>query len=241
METRMDRHYNSETLERTKKNKDLYNNIYAEELLTTASVKLLDNENVIDINKVKEMVNNREEYQKIKKYNEAMSTDIDEEETVSNYDIYDDIESRIFDINTILENARKQRSTKPGFEKKLRNTQYDILNKLNLNEVREDEEEMDNDFFGKDSDVNSLFDQLKGSENTVVTKPIKDDTKDIKSESDTSFYTNVMAFTKDDFDELKDLKKTVRKNNVLIKVLITILVLAILGIAAVIAYNIFIK
>lgn len=240
MNSRMEKHYGQESLERSKKNKALYESIYDTDIITDATVKLQDNEKVIDMKKVNEMVQNREEYIKQKKYKEALSLEEDEEEEQTQYDIYADIESRIFDINMILENAKKQRDTQPGMKKRIRNTQYDILNKLNLKEMVEEVEEEDQAFFSKEGDIDDLFHQLKGNENTVVTRPVREEEKEVKKENDT-FYTSVMSFTKDDFEELKDLKKTVKRNNRLIKVLTTILILALLAIAGVVVYNMFFK
>lgn len=239
MKSRMEKHYSELPLERTKKNKSLYESVSREDLVLNESVKLLDNENIIDINKIKEMVQSREEYMKKKKYNEIIPSRKEEEEP-TNYDIYDDIESRIFDINTILENARKHRNTNSETSKKLRNTQYDILNQLNLN-AKIEEEEMDQDFLNQEGNIDGLFEQLMGSEHTVKTKPIEEEVKSVKIEEDNMFYTSVTSFTKDDFDELKDLKKTVKRNNVLIRALIAVLIIAMLTISGVVVYNIFIK
>jgi hypothetical protein len=71
-----------------------------------------------------------------------------------------------------------------------------------------------------------LFDNLKGNGDTVLTKPIKGD--DVKPQSEETFYTNALSFTKDDFEDFQDLQKTVNKNNTLMKFLISILVVVLI-------------
>lgn len=56
----------------------------------------------------------------------------------------------------------------------------------------------------------------------------KTDTNEELRELDKSFFTSSLNFSDEDFDELKELSSTYRKNNILIKVLIGIIVIAII-------------
>lgn len=56
----------------------------------------------------------------------------------------------------------------------------------------------------------------------------KTDTNEELRELDKSFFTSSLNFSDEDFDELKELSSTYRRNNILIKVLIGIIVIAII-------------
>lgn len=93
-----------------------------------------------------------------------------------------------------------------------------------------------------------LLSELKGNENTVVTSPIEEESETFKPEEkpaaqeqqspkiekientaiknlDKSFYTNSMSFSKEDFEGFEELEKTVKKNSLVVKFGIVILVL----------------
>ena len=68
MRSRMDRYIESnEVLERTSKNDALYEELYKEKQTPRSNVTVLDNINEIDISKIKDIVNSREEYRKTRK------------------------------------------------------------------------------------------------------------------------------------------------------------------------------
>ena len=266
LKTRMERYFtDQEEIARTSKNQDLYQDIYTD--LPSSNVTVLNNESEIDISKIKELVQNREGYKRVKDYQTVLNTpslDEDNEE----YDIYEDIDNKIYDINMILEDAKSKRG--PSDREKyrsLRNTQYDILSKLNLNEAAEPdpEDEMVTDFFTQDKTMKDfitslhtevtggeektlsqtktsvdLFADLKGSDNTILTEAITEEkAKTVKttSEEDETFYTSHMNFTKEDFEGFQNLQSTVKKNNKLIKVLIAILTVIIIAVAGFVVFT----
>lgn len=262
MKTRMERYHNNHRcLERTKRNYKLYDDLLNDET-SSFNINVPNNVNEIDITKLKEMVSNREQYRLFKKYKAIMNEQNESEEKDLEYDIYEDIENKIYDINRILEAAKSKREFDEEREKlrKLRNTQYNILTNLELNkqqkelEVEDDEEEMVTDFFTKDKELNNLikninkeerkkevtsldlFDNLKAT-STVLTEPIKEENIKVeqienekKEQNENTFYTNVLSFTQNDFENLQDLQKTVTFNNKLIKILIVILLIVLLSI-----------
>ncbi|MDD4298877.1 MAG: hypothetical protein PHS98_04550 [Bacilli bacterium] len=253
MKTRMERYFSShEVISRTKKNKDIYENIY--DNLPSSSVAVLDNESEIDISKLEELTESREGYKKIKQYRSIVkNSDIEDDD--EEYDIYEDIDNKIYDINMILEDAKSRRKI-PEREKyrNLRNTQYNILSKLNLDEEPE-EDEMATDFFTQENTINDLvtsittkvddnvktssdlFDNLRGGDNTVLTEPVKDTGKYESNTYDNDFYTSGLSFTKEDFEGFQNLQTTVKKNNRLIKVLITVLTIVLVAIVAFLAFT----
>jgi hypothetical protein len=243
---------------RTKKNQDLYEDIYSN-TFSSSNVTLLDNANEIDISKIQELVQNREGYNRIKEFKSVLKTPSAEEDK-ENYDIYEDIDNKIYDINTILEEAKAKRGVSEREKyRNLKNTQYNILTKLNLNE-EEEKEEMVTDFFTQDKTIKDLlvtldedknkdlqaktsldlFENLKGN-NTVLTEPISEEAKKINvnsPEENDTFYTSHLNFTKEDFEDFQNLHNTVKKNNTLIKVLISILILVLLTVIGFLVYSI---
>lgn len=268
LKTRMERYYSEEEEQaRTKKNENLYEDIYND--LPSSSVATLNNESEIDITKLKGLTENREDYRRVKQYQSILKTDV-LEETEEEYDIYEDIDNKIYDINTILEDAKAKRVT-PEREtyRSLKNTQYNILSKLDLNETNQEEtEEMVTDFFTQDKTMKDLikslnrdedepieetnentaktsadlFEELKGSENTILTEAVTADdvtpSEPLKQTETDTFYTNHLSFTKEDFEGFQNLQTTVKKNNKLIKILITVLTVILVVICFVLTFAI---
>lgn len=261
MKTRMERYVeNLDDTARIKKNEELYEDIYNN--LPSSNISSLDNESEIDLSKIKEIVSSREGYKRVKEYQSIVKTKDDLEEENEEYDIYEDIDNKIYDINMILEDAKSKRVVSEREKyRNLRNTQYDILSKLEFKDEKEETEEMmATDFFTQDKEIkglikdvnksndeirdnfteetshtktsSDLFDSLKGNENTILTEAIKEDTvinemTDFNNKENT-FYTSHLSFTKEDFEGFQNLQTTVKKNNRLIKVLITVLAIVLI-------------
>ena len=94
-----------------------------------------------------------------------------------------------------------------------------------------------------------LLDDLKSNENTVSSgsESIKklleeakksESKKEEKTEIDKSFYTSSLGFKEDDFEELTDIKNHLKTNNILIKILVSILTISFLIGAVVLIFNI---
>jgi hypothetical protein len=249
MKSRMEKYYNGEveSNERTKKNQQLYDTMY--NLDPIANIEDLDNNiemNLSDINKRK----NREDYQKIKEYNDII--DIKKDTSIYDYEQEDQQEEKIYDINSIL-NKAKERRNDPSNDKyrNLRNTQYDILSKLNIEKVLtedetddiSDEERLRNlihtitmnkrelNNLKNDLSLDLLADLKPGTDNTIVTEALIEEKIEITNNNSTnelndvdkSFYTNSMTFSKQDFEGTKNIEKVVKSNNILIKILIFLL------------------
>ncbi len=188
---RYENEIDNEVPSRVEKNQSLYNNI---DMSQISRIKSNDNIKVIE-NSPKTI-----DIEKIKKYIES---NIEEEPTRRSVVVKDDIssktsnnlfeEKRVYDINSVLERAKEKRETYYEDEKykKLRDTQYDILSKIEMYDSKEEEEKIEPDF---NTDEKTLIDlintvtinkrkddmlsELRGNENTIVTNPIDEEQND---------------------------------------------------------------
>ena len=186
MQTRMQKYYEDDgnTPLRQQKNESLYkniNNIEVDDYKVEANATVIDNDvKSIDVEKIKKILDT-----KYNKEPKRRSIIIDEEEKEP--DINMD-ETREYDINAILEKARSEKEVDYEQErlKKVRDTQFDILSSLNIEEKEEEEPKKDDNELmdlintinmreldiksKKDEELNPLdiLTDLKGDENTVV-------------------------------------------------------------------------
>ena len=240
----MDRHRNSrqEPKPRSQQNEELYGSIYTRDLLS--SEKPLNNEKEIDLSNIKDLMIEREGYSRVKDLKDLLSFKKIEDKYDQKY--YQDIDNKIYDINEMLKQARSQNEDLEREKyRKLMNTQYDILSKLDLNEKFETDV-MDTTFFTREKLKNTdLLEELKGDEGTILTEAVKaEDCKkylDSKESPENLFYTGYKNFSTEDFEEIQDLKNKVKKNNGLIKFLIVILILIFLVIIGLISYTVFLR
>ena len=143
---RMDR-YKDETPDRPnryEKNQELYQDIATNTKYT--NITDVTNSNAFEINGSKNKGNytSRESYQQMKKYKNVEPVPrIKKELDDFNY-LYKIDDKKVYDINTVLEEARKNRQEKDKLEekRKLKNTSYNILADLNIEELENDPEIM---------------------------------------------------------------------------------------------------
>lgn len=251
MKTRMEKYYDNHefTGSRVNKNEKLYKQIgemEVKEYNPNNNVKVIGDseDNVIDVEKIKNLLEKNYKHtpkRKAMEFTEEESLDIDEEPT------------KEYDINSILEKAREEKIVDYNKErlKKVHDTQYDILNALNLEKGKEEdplkaqkEDELMtliNTITSKElASTNSvdpldLFSDLKGSDNTQVLSGIEEEVKKtetkklIKTEQEelkNSFYTTTNAFTQSDFDDFNDLKDDLKGTKIVIKILIALIIVA---------------
>jgi len=140
MRSRMDRYKrvditDNETISRSDKNQDLYDNIGNNAKYTNfTDVSKID---AISLNDAKKNYRTREGYQTIREYGNVdrrpkAQKDLDE----FNY-LYQEQENRVYDINSVLEKAKENRKDRDELEnkRKLKNTNYNILASLNKEEL----------------------------------------------------------------------------------------------------------
>lgn len=138
MPSRMDRYIQEDELEterRSRKNQELYENIGKNTKYTNFTD--VTNANAFDIGDAKKKYQTREGYHKMKEYGEVISEPkVKRELDDFNY-LYQDHENKIYDINSVIAEAKKNRVEKDALEekRKLKNTNYNILASLNPEEL----------------------------------------------------------------------------------------------------------
>lgn len=160
---RMDRYndeYNVQT-SRANKNQELYQNISSNSKYT--NITDVTNANAFEINNTnKSNYRSREDYQQMKKYqNIEPIPRVKKELEDFNY-LYQKNENKVYDINSVLEEARKNRQEKDALEekRKLKNTSYNILAGLNLEELEKYREEKKNRVRHPDNEIRELIDTI---------------------------------------------------------------------------------
>ena len=132
MKSRMEKYYNKneEFVGRTAKNESLYSQ--KDYSVYSSNETIIDTNNEIDITKLKNIIQSREDYQRAKSYRNMLND--------KKFD-YDDIpieednyEEKNYDINALLKKVKEEKDTIEEKDKirKLRNTQYDILSNLDI-------------------------------------------------------------------------------------------------------------
>ena len=194
MKTRMEKYYDEENNNialRERKNKNLYENINDYEVedyeIKTNATVLDNNAKNIDVEKIKKILDTK--YNKQPKRRSIVVDEADYQEPDISLD-----ETREYDINAILEKARSEKEVDYEKErlKKIRDTQYDILNSLDIDtEKKEEPTEEKNELMDlintitakelevknqkEDLDPLDILTDLKGSDNTVVVDGVHDE------------------------------------------------------------------
>lgn len=157
---RMDRYIDEDVKEqsRSEKNEDLYQNISTNSRY--ASFTDVKNANAYDISDTNTNTNTRESYHRLKEYQdfENIPKEIKIEEKVA-----DKPEKKIYDINSFIEEARKNKKEQDDLDgkRKLANTSYNILadlNKEELEKYRKEKQERINSY--QDSEIRELIDTI---------------------------------------------------------------------------------
>lgn len=249
MASRMERYYKptNRTSKRSERNQDLYREIYEDgEYSNIEGIATIEKSNEVDITKIKNMLKNREEYQRQRQFRQMMvKPQVAEENPTSELET-----EKNYDIRDILNKAKSNKTTEEKYHR-IDDTGYNILKNLKEKSLKgEESEELREliDTITSNSELNQLatreisldmFNDLKSEENTVIEN--KDSVralleeakkeemkKDLeKEEMDKSFYTSSLNFGEDDFEQLSDLNHNLKKNNVLIKVLVILLFIAV--------------
>lgn len=285
MKTRVEKYKNDNenyVPKRTRKNEQLYEEIKDSELENFSigmNAKVIgENPNQIDIDKIKEIL--EKNYQEPPKRRSIEITP--KEESLEQLELE---KTREYDINAILEKAREEKEVDYQEErlKKVRDTQYDILKNLDLddNKAKASSKKTKDELLelintielneyqkkqkakqqsSDDLDPLDILSDLKGNDGTVIvdaqdfekemqtfemtmnTKEekmnlpkeelkvvVEDDEEDKKDKLDKSFYTDSMTFDKNDFDSFEDVESSSKLGNIVVKILIVIIFLAIIG------------
>lgn len=254
MASRMDRYLyenNTENNSRSKKYNDIYKDLY-DSFTVNEKLPVSNNINEININDLKKITLNRDEYKKLKELENTINIKRNQPQETLKQE-----ETKIYDINELIERARKEKEKLQEVQKKIINTNYNFLNTLENATEYHKEAEKNNDlsqtrqikYHTKKISDNPTVEQiledtknlsldilsdLKPSEDTIVTVPVKEE--QIKNEKNSEFYSGTYTFSKKDF--MSD-KEKVKNNNVFLKICIVLLTIIVLILGTIYVLNYF--
>lgn len=215
MRTRMDKYYNDEEiLQRTSKNDSLYDKLYKEKQVLRSNVTVIDNINEIDLSKIKSIVNNREDYKKIRNYENAINNTEFEKKEEINYD-FDEVDNSNYDINEILKRKRSNKNYENSSKIRKINEEF-------CEDTFKNYKNLSDDFLNHEQQLKELFNtvtQTNAVESTDLFANLKEN-----SDEDKSFYTNTSKFEGKDFEnDFKEIEEK-KVNIFLIIILIAIII-----------------
>ena len=188
---RMDR-YNDEntvTEKRSYKNQDLYQSVVNTKTTDISNIKDVASSNAFEIETSDgTKITSREKYHQMKKYQNIEPVPrVKKELDDFNY-LYKDREKRIYDINSVLEEARKNRKEQDELEakRKLKNTSYNILADLNKDELEKYREEKRKRSIENNDETNELRELI----DTITTKTLAGE---IDHETSVNLLSDLMA------------------------------------------------
>lgn len=224
--SRMDRYkeesdLNNAELSRVKKNDSLYEEIKTSDLSkikTNNNIKVLENSGkTINLSKIKKYLETPENNSKNKRNTLKIENDFKEEEKKEE-------QPKIYDINTVIESAKKNREIDYESEryKKLRDTQFDILSKIKMYEsnIKEDEEEADEELNTDERTLvdlintvtihkgeESLLGELIGGETEEITLPINEEREKALQSKETNDENDTIHVKQVDLNHIEDVEE----------------------------------
>lgn len=197
---RMDRYKNTSDKTRASRenqNKELYETIGSNTRYTNFSD--VTTANAIDLSSTKNY-RTREGYHQMKEYQDVVPTPRVKKELEEFKSIYQDRENRVYDINNVLEEARKNRIEKDELEekRKLKNTSYNILASLNKEELERYRKEK------KDKVIHPDDDELRELIDTITSKTLAGDIKAASSLLSDLMATSIMDKIDNQEDEIEE-------------------------------------
>ena len=181
---RMDRYQNDENEKerRLDKNQELYQNFSSNAIYT--NITDVTNANAYELNPDNtEPKTRREVYQEMQRYQPTESTKKTRKELEDFNYLYQRKENKIYDINSVLEQARKNRGEVDSKEekRKLKNKSYNILTSLNKEELeRYREERKQRIKTPEEEEIHELIDTIASK--TLAGEIDKDTTVDLLSD-----------------------------------------------------------
>ena len=209
MRSRMDRYNQRDRSEyrRSEKNQELYRNIGTNTKYTNFTD--VTNANAFDLNRAQKNYRTREGYQQMKEY-EGFVNEPKEKKELDDFNyLYQDHENRVYDINSVLEEAKKNRQKKDELEakRKLKNTNYNILASLNPEELEKYRKEKVERTRPDEEELRDLID-------TITTKTLAGE---IDQQTSVNLLSDLMATNMMDrvagSDELPEQEETEEEND----------------------------
>lgn len=194
----MDKYYKDEdVMQRTSKNDSLYEELYRQKQMPRSNITVIDNVNEIDITKIKTMVDSRENYKRVRDYENIVNPMDTYRKSEIDYH-FDEIDNSNYDINEILKNKRSNKEYDSTKVRRINNALYDIM-------------ERERDIHDEDDESFDLFNTMSRTavrEDTDLFSNLKDTAvieKQEEKEIEEEFYTNTTKFDSDDFgDDFKE-------------------------------------
>ena len=246
MNTRMDKYENDtpELKKRTERNQDLYRNYELDnynkfDVNSNISV-LKDNAKAIDVDQIRDMLDKKYRDNIPKRKSISIEEDTEPESEILKED------TKEYDLNSILSKAKQEKNI--DYEVERLNRAYsgrDLVDKVNEKYSAKEKEALEITSLMNTITELELKNQRKDAE--LLDLADEDDDKSESSEvkveppekEEEDFYTGKLRVTEEDFDDFKDMQEDIRSNSVLIKILVFIFIIVLIGIAVVIANNIF--
>ncbi len=235
---------------RVEKNNTLYNQVYQNEIYQEITdIKL---KNVVDLDQVNNQNKTREEYHKIKDYEQILGTPKVKKDLEEFNTLYP-IENKIYDINEVIKEKKNARGDNDNQEEK-RKLHADLhigISEEELLKFREEKkkklEEEQNALVGKveksdeKKDSKELLEELLPATDEEEKTPKQEQLEEI----DKSFYTKSMDFSEEDFigenekkqeDELAVFDDINEQHSVLKKALYVLLFIVMIAIVTTVIY-----
>ena len=161
---RMDRYKEDDNqISRYKRNQDLYQNYSTNTIYTNISD--ITNDNAYEISNNVNYSNSyrtREAYQQMQRYQDTGDIPRTKKELEDFNYLYPKKDNKIYDINSVLEEARKNRQEKDEREekRKLKNNEYNILSGMNIQELEKYREEKKKRLTTSEEEIRELIDTI---------------------------------------------------------------------------------
>lgn len=206
MESRMNRYDEEPTkrMSRSTRNKELYERLNDNTYTTYTNVK---NTNAIDLNAASKNYRTREGYQKLKEYSDIIPQPKVKQQLDDFNNLYQDQENKVYDINSVIEEAKRNRIERDELEEKrrLKNSNYNILNNL-------DEKQLEEYKANRNRVIRANEDEIKDIINTITTKAINGE---IDQETSVNLLSDLMATQAlDRIEGMSDEEETVEKEEI---------------------------
>lgn len=256
MVTRMERYNNSledvKITKRSDKNKDLYEKVKVTEM--NPEYIDINTTNVYEIGSINDVTKRRSSYQKLRSLDDVL----EKERTITPLEEKPlPKEERLYNIDDILKKAKE--TYKDEEKKRLLNTEYNILTKLDLDKVTSNDgfskdhyKKMVDDLYSekeiKQDDGKELFADLMEDENKEIKKeeikpevikekikePDKEEDKEEVKETTGDFVTKIevtkeMKVNEDEDEDEEDEEEFIEKRSPLLTIIIILVVLLLLA------------
>lgn len=215
MANRMDRYGEEDGLSRSLKNRSLYDTLYdSKEYSIKTNEKTISRTNELNLDAIKSMIAEEKKYEK--------KVQIIPKEIVDDHD-----DEKAYDINEVLVQARTNYK-EDNLKRSLKENPFEIRERIEKLKEEEEKPELLDDMFG---DLMATKTLKEGSIKEIIEKEKEETVEPEKTSLN-------LGLVDKDFEELKDMHESIKKNNVLLKIFLGILILAALLITAYAIYKI---